>query len=173
MRGFEPLTSSLPRKRSTPELHRLISSMFKVVFTILNLSTLNPSRAGDEARTRDLQLGRLPLYQLSYARIQVIANILLALSSKWGEQDSNLRRHTPADLQSAPVGHFGISPNIKKQKPCPCQLSVFSNRSAKVSAFLIYSNIFVKRYLYTIFTLSYPRDWFGKIIANARLFLHF
>ncbi len=31
----------------------------------------------------------------------------------WGEQDSNLRRHTPADLQSAPVGHFGISPNIE------------------------------------------------------------
>jgi hypothetical protein len=29
---------------------------------------------------------------------------------KWGEQDSNLRRHSPADLQSAPVGHFGISP---------------------------------------------------------------
>ena len=27
-----------------------------------------------------------------------------------GEQDSNLRRRTPADLQSAPVGHFGISP---------------------------------------------------------------
>jgi hypothetical protein len=30
--------------------------------------------------------------------------------TKWGEQDSNLRRHLPADLQSAPVGHFGISP---------------------------------------------------------------
>ena len=29
---------------------------------------------------------------------------------KWGEQDSNLRRHSPADLQSAPVGLFGISP---------------------------------------------------------------
>jgi hypothetical protein len=28
----------------------------------------------------------------------------------WGEEDSNLRRRTPADLQSAPVGHFGISP---------------------------------------------------------------
>jgi hypothetical protein len=27
------------------------------------------SRAGDEARTRDLQLGRLSLYQLSYARV--------------------------------------------------------------------------------------------------------
>jgi hypothetical protein len=45
----------------------------------------------------------------------------------WGEQDSNLRRHQPADLQSAPVGHFGISPsqtnrqnrsirNLKKNK---------------------------------------------------------
>ena len=29
---------------------------------------------------------------------------------EWGEQDSNLRRRAPADLQSAPVGHFGISP---------------------------------------------------------------
>ena len=28
----------------------------------------------------------------------------------WGEQDSNLRRHKPADLQSAPVDRFGISP---------------------------------------------------------------
>ncbi len=29
MRGFEPLTSSLPRKRSTPELHRqsLVNSL--------------------------------------------------------------------------------------------------------------------------------------------------
>jgi hypothetical protein len=30
----------------------------------------------------------------------------------WGEEDSNLRSHTTADLQSAPVGHFGISPNV-------------------------------------------------------------
>ncbi len=50
MTGFEPVTSSLPRKHSTPELHRL------------------KKRAGDEARTRDLQLGRLSLYQLSYSR---------------------------------------------------------------------------------------------------------
>ena len=49
MMGFEPMTSSLPRKRSTPELHR--------------------HRAGDEARTRDPNLGRVMLYQLSYSRI--------------------------------------------------------------------------------------------------------
>ena len=28
----------------------------------------------------------------------------------WAEQDSNLRRLTPADLQSAPVDRFGIDP---------------------------------------------------------------
>ena len=53
MRGIEPLTSSLPRKRSTPELHRLLK------------------RAGDEIRTRDPQLGRLMLYQLSYSRLSL------------------------------------------------------------------------------------------------------
>ena len=35
----------------------------------------------------------------------------------WGEQDSNLRRRTPADLQSAPVGRFGISPNKQSLTP--------------------------------------------------------
>ena len=40
------------------------------------------------------------LYQLSYFR-----NI-----KKWEEQDSNLRSDDAADLQSAPVGHFGILP---------------------------------------------------------------
>src|SRR6056297_1277142 len=51
MTGFEPVTSSLPRKRSTPELHR-------------------QKRAGDGTRIRDPQLGRLMLYQLSYSRIK-------------------------------------------------------------------------------------------------------
>ena len=30
----------------------------------------NQSGAGDEARTRDIQLGRLKLYQLSYSRLR-------------------------------------------------------------------------------------------------------
>ena len=59
--GIELMTSSLPRMRSTPELHRLIG-------------------AEDEVRTRDPQLGRLMLYQLSYFR-----------KSLWEEVDSNHR----------------------------------------------------------------------------------
>ena len=54
--GFEPMTSSLPRKRSTPELHR-------------------QKRAGDRVRTGDIQLGRLTLYQLSYSRLITDAKI--------------------------------------------------------------------------------------------------
>ncbi len=51
--GIEPATSSLPRMRSTPEL--------------LGLKRAT-NGAGDETRTRDIQLGRLTLYQLSYSR---------------------------------------------------------------------------------------------------------
>ena len=79
--GFEPVTSSLPRMRSTPEL-------------------LGPFQkdngAGDETRTRDIQLGRLTLYQLSYSR-------------SWCKgQDSNLRRmllrrvYSPVPLTARP-----------------------------------------------------------------------
>src|SRR5208282_4877876 len=33
-----------------------------------------------------------------------------SLSYRWRGEDSNLRRHKPADLQSAPFGHSGTSP---------------------------------------------------------------
>ena len=31
---------------------------------------------------------------------------------QWGEQDSNLRRNNPTDLQSVPFGRFGIPPDL-------------------------------------------------------------
>ena len=57
MKGIEPPTPSLPWKCSTPELHWQ------------NPAQENIIGAGDETRTRDPQLGRLMLYQLSYSRI--------------------------------------------------------------------------------------------------------
>jgi hypothetical protein len=71
-------------------------------------------RAGDEIRTRDIQLGRLMLYQLSYSRLWPVAapvgRFRKMAPYMWGEQDSNLRSCEAADLQSAPVGRLGISP---------------------------------------------------------------
>ena len=65
-----------------------------------NLLIINPFlRAEDGAQTRDPQLGRLMLYQLSYFR-----NFL------WAKMDSNHRSRKTADLQSAPFGHSGICP---------------------------------------------------------------
>ena len=63
------------------------------------------ARAGDGSRTRDVQLGRLELYQLSYSRVCPIvhesgasflvarlARLLLAqLALWWTGKDSNLR----------------------------------------------------------------------------------
>ena len=54
MAGIGPATSPLPRECSTTEPHGH-----------------GPSRndgAGNEARTRDLNLGKVALYQLSYSR---------------------------------------------------------------------------------------------------------
>jgi hypothetical protein len=83
MTGIEPVTSSLPRKYSTPELHRQKTSenvtqkrrIDKTIFTNLSFWL----RAGDEIRTRDPQLGRLMLYQLSYSRINPVALKLLLI----------------------------------------------------------------------------------------------
>ena len=81
--------------------------------------------AEDEAQTRDPQLGRLMLYQLSYFRKNrpyqsypfphTASRRRRACNSNrhsflWEVMDSNHRRRTPADLQSAPFGHSGNFP---------------------------------------------------------------
>ncbi len=45
------------------------------------------------------------LYQLSYTR-----NTQIPPAPAWWGKDSNLRRHQPADLQSAPFGRSGTPP---------------------------------------------------------------
>ena len=88
MTGFEPVTSSLPRKRSTPELHRL------------------KKRARDRVRTGDIQLGRLTLYQLSYSRI----NFYNPCKFNVGRAGFEPAKVKPTDLQSVLVGRLSISP---------------------------------------------------------------
>jgi hypothetical protein len=94
-RGFEPLTSSASRKRSPPELSarsgeytptargddRNRTGVPGFADPCLNHSATSPcdyasgatggrpNRAEDGARTRDLNLGKVALYQLSYFRV--------------------------------------------------------------------------------------------------------
>ena len=68
--------------------------------------------AGDGARTRDIKLGRLALYQLSYSRGTTTTVVPDLPDPPWWGKDSNLRRREPADLQSAPVGRLGTPPRL-------------------------------------------------------------
>ena len=77
----------------------MLFSIYKKISSYFICNCLIFKRAEDGAQTRDPQLGRLMLYQLSYFR-----NFL------WAKMDSNHRRRKPADLQSAPFGHSGICP---------------------------------------------------------------
>ena len=108
-------TSSLPRKCSTTEL---IQQAIKLILG-----------AENGAQTRDPQLGRLVLYQLSYFRRKNLrrrcffAYLFDGISHKnkrfrklcffcfeWVVMDSNHRSRKTADLQSAPFGHSGNHP---------------------------------------------------------------
>ena len=57
--------------------------------------------------------------------IQWLHHLLNPPATWWRGEDSNLRRHKPADLQSAPVGRFGTSPFLthhrwnKKRREIP------------------------------------------------------
>ena len=99
-------------------------------------------RAEDGAQTRDPQLGRLMLYQLSYFR-----NFL------WAKMDSNHRSRKTADLQSAPFGHSGI---------CP----FFAFEYLLLSLKLVCFSIAVQRYNY-LFKLQTKSIIFIAVIAHS------
>ena len=105
-------------------------------------------RAEDGAQTRDPQLGRLMLYQLSYFRkilsefceifaslgitkINFVSALVYRKNSaylelnyrSWAVMDSNHRSRKTAELQSAPFGHSGN---------CPKPQLVFRIASAKL-----------------------------------------
>ena len=75
--------------------------------------TLSLYRAKDGSRTRNLQLGRLELYQLSYFRLILLQcdNHCLAC----GDRRIRTSEARATDLQSVPFGHSGISP-IKSRR---------------------------------------------------------
>jgi hypothetical protein len=122
--------------RSTTELrqHLLIAStsfLFKITSLQITLEKVI-ERAGDETRTRDPQLGRLMLYQLSYSRIFFILSFYNQKNNKnYSSPEAHPKEHqaqkdqpprrgqrrirtsvwrSQADLQSAAFNHFAICP---------------------------------------------------------------
>ena len=83
MTGFEPVTSSLPRKCSTTELHRQFQKK----------SGKRDSNPRPSAWKAD-----------------ALSTELFPQKNPWAKMDSNHRSRKTADLQSAPFGHSGIRP---------------------------------------------------------------
>ena len=105
MTGIEPVASSLPRKRSTPELRR------RIFFTLSRkLNTSKAFRAGDQVRTGDIQLGRLTLYQLSYSRVYNLTNKSDNEIKGVGRAGFEPAKLKTTELQSVLVGRLSISP---------------------------------------------------------------
>ena len=93
MAGIGPATSPLPRECSTTKPHGLIQKI--------------ESGAGDEVRTRDIQFGKLMLYQLSYTRTPILNPTYSSKALWWREKDSNLRTqreriYSPSPLTTRP-----------------------------------------------------------------------
>ena len=102
MAGIGPATSPLPRECSTTEPHGLLIPQTLILFG-----------AGDEARTRDIQFGKLKLYQLSYSRNAAHQPTSLNLPSIYmvegeGFEPSYSER---TDLQSVAFNHSATPPN--------------------------------------------------------------
>ena len=83
MAGVEPATSSLPRMRSTTELHQQHEHLVRHYSK--KYERINKNRAENGAQTRDPQLGRLVLYRLSYFRelTTTSATVIFFCGSRW------------------------------------------------------------------------------------------
>ena len=71
--------------------------------------------AGDGIRTRDNQLGRLELYQLSYARLAPDSRLLSPRESRRLGGEGRIRTFEgrgPSDLQSDAFDRFATSPPV-------------------------------------------------------------
>jgi hypothetical protein len=67
------------------------------------------SGAGDESRTRDLNLGKVALYQLSYSRMVLHDNVLattLLLCYATQNAASNLERETSLELATSTLARL-------------------------------------------------------------------
>ena len=140
--GFEPMTSSLPRKCSTPELGQLrCRSLVRAGATPEKWSgrwNSNPRHSAWKAEALPLSYARKFRRPLFAAQIWLANRRPYCMFGSpdtarqsevwWAEKDSNLRRIAPPDLQSGPFGRLGICPRIRIfQRVRPPQCSVLFN----------------------------------------------
>ena len=114
--GFEPATPSLEGWRSTAELFppdcRAVVLERRATYTFLNaeFSSAESRVPHAVAALRNAQ-PRVPQAVAPFSAHPRCEPDSWHPVPWWGGEDLNPRRRTPADLQSAPFGHLGTSPN--------------------------------------------------------------
>ena len=137
--GIEPMTSSLPRKRSTPELHRLTQSLERETRLELATPTLEglcstnwaiPAWLSGERRIRTSEVVRQQIYSLPQLATLVSPRYSMLMyvfvfsachrkksQSRW--RDSNPR---PADYKSAALTNWATSAYKELQWNTPSKI---------------------------------------------------
>ncbi len=77
--------------------------MFTQMLALYDPGQRKKNGAGNEVRTRDLNLGKVALYQLSYSRAELNAWIFYCTNQFRGNSDLNNSFHQP-DLQVTRTG---------------------------------------------------------------------
>ena len=96
---------------------------------------------GDRTRTYDLHHVKVLLYQLSYLRFTEIQNF-----PKWAGMDSNHRKQTLADLQSAPFDRSGTYPlRAGGHRILPQRGAHYTRKKATRQVFFFRPNAFERR----------------------------
>ena len=113
MKGLEPLTPSLPWKCSTSwaTSARIAKKHGWCFRATLRFCAERETRL--EPATFSLE-GWCSTNWATPACLFFAWGFMQTCWQKWGEEDSNLRRHKSTDLQSAPFGRSGISPRKKR-----------------------------------------------------------
>ena len=137
------------------------------------------SRAGDEVRTRDLQLGRLSLYQLSYSRLFGSLSKISTCTNGHLSEDVGGAGFEPAKSYD---NGFTVRPSWPLWYP-PGQYfknfslqmygfkTLFDLGSAKLYAFLFYSNFCLKKIQY-FFTGYFNPNLLQKSKKKSLLITH-
>ena len=118
--GLEPMTSSLPRRCSTTELQQqtcdarglMPQDQTGLIRTWPPTPQFLERVMGIEPTQPAWKAGALPL---SYTR-KIFTTCHKPQNKWWRGQDSNLRTHTRADLQSAAFNHSATPPFLALQK---------------------------------------------------------
>ncbi len=112
MAGVEPATSSLPRMRSTTELHQQRETHS---LRLDKYERINKNRAENGAQTRDPQLGRLVLYRLSYFReLTTTSATVILCGSRW------IRTTEGENQQIYSLPHLAALEYSQCLFQCPC-----------------------------------------------------